>query len=717
MTPVGIGIGQHVGAGASQFSLDAFHIAGSSRSSNAGIKALKEVLLNRTRKNKFMVINFKDKNLSHAELLEYQKLYQEVKFWDLVHNEQLIQVKKDDNVSCDAGGTCSSFLERDKVRMWWHVVYANLTRRAVPENYNYIYRLYLRTDVMYEHGITMEMLVEQLEDVNIKTQKFAHVVPSPFSDGIIDLFIYDDQVRKTYPDIASLGGDIAVSAAVNLGIKPELKNIRVKGIPGISAVYAMKEFKNPVISIIYSQDKLPYAEVKEEFGHVFNVDALGLTGENAKSFWVIQIDETMGLDRGITTENIVRLFRLIKGINIVAWNNLYIHATTDGASSPMEMASKAAAASKETHNKALEKLQIGKYVGEFPEYDDIMRHYDIGYVETNGINMEDILIRDEVDPVRTYCNDPNDIQKIFGVRATKSLFVRELKEVLMNSGQNLDDSLLLLAGDTLVNHGFLQGVTYASLNKGVAGFLDKAGMERPLSTFMNASWGEVDTLNSATSNIVLGKRVKAGTSGFDVMVNDAGSSIKFEDWKAKVDGGLTIASPAAMSAGIKSKSGMILPETYERNGEGKVIITSPDERLESQKDYAAKGVFTNVIAVDDNPSIPDTPARSGLDIPSNASINGDVSSLSSLRSIRQKLTIGLGAKKAEEASSSSSSSSAAKEKTKKKVEAAAGQEIDFDDLASMLENMDYSDEKLASTEPSGPTSNLNIASLESMPSW
>jgi hypothetical protein len=139
-----------------------------------------------------------------------------------------------------------------------------------------------------------------------------------------------------------------------------------------------------------------------------------------------------------------------------------------------------------------------------------------------------------------------------------------------------------------------------------------------------------------------------------------------------------------------------------------MVIASPDERLETQNDYAAKGVFDTVVM-----EAPPEKSKSAFaqsqaessskptDVTGNAI--GGISNISRLRAMRQHLLM---------QSSKKPSKESEEDKGKSKEDA----EPSESDVMSMLANIDYSDVG-APEPPRGAADDIDTDSLKDIISW
>ena len=145
----------------------------------------------------------------------------------------------------------------------------------------------------------------------------------------------------------------------------------------------------------------------------------------------------------------------------------------------------------------------------------------IEYVlETDGINMTQLYLCEDIDPFRSTCNDPNMILQRFGVEAAAKTIYREIDAVLQSASLVNPRHVQLLvhhmthngAISAINRHGFdrLQNI----------GVLEKASFEKGDTILCSGALEKKrDTLQGISGQIALGKFIKMGTGYFDVRLD------------------------------------------------------------------------------------------------------------------------------------------------------------------------------------------------------
>ena len=149
--------------------------------------------------------------------------------------------------------------------------------------------------------------------------------------------------------------------------------------------------------------------------------------------------------------------------------------------------------------------------------DDLCREW---YLDTDGVNLREVLSVDGVDPTRTTCNHFGEIMKCFGIEATRAALMRELKDVLTNDGSYVNHRHMGILCDVMCARGTLMAVTRHGINRADTGALMRCSFEETVEIlFEAASSGELDDCRGVSENIILGQLAPSGTGEFDCFLD------------------------------------------------------------------------------------------------------------------------------------------------------------------------------------------------------
>ncbi|KAI5367743.1 Putative RNA polymerase, alpha subunit, RNA polymerase Rpb1, domain 3, RNA polymerase Rpb1, domain 7 [Septoria linicola] len=142
------------------------------------------------------------------------------------------------------------------------------------------------------------------------------------------------------------------------------------------------------------------------------------------------------------------------------------------------------------------------------------------YLDTDGINLKDVLAVEGVDSTRTTCNHFQSTMRVFGIEAVRASLMRELKDVLTNDGSYVNHRHMAILCDVMCARGELMAVTRHGINRADTGALMRCSFEETVEIlFEAASSGELDDCRGVSENIILGQLAPSGTGEFDMLID------------------------------------------------------------------------------------------------------------------------------------------------------------------------------------------------------
>ncbi|HKL24406.1 MAG TPA: DNA-directed RNA polymerase subunit A' [Candidatus Nanoarchaeia archaeon] len=133
-------------------------------------------------------------------------------------------------------------------------------------------------------------------------------------------------------------------------------------------------------------------------------------------------------------------------------------------------------------------------------------------IATLGNNLKDVIKLEEVNPNKTFSNDPYEVENVFGIEAARELIISEIQEVLDTQGLDIDKKHSLLIADTMTNSGTVRGITRMGIIAQKSSILARATFETPVRQFVNSTIkGDREKLRSVIENIILNQPVPVGT--------------------------------------------------------------------------------------------------------------------------------------------------------------------------------------------------------------
>jgi DNA-directed RNA polymerase II subunit RPB1 len=141
-------------------------------------------------------------------------------------------------------------------------------------------------------------------------------------------------------------------------------------------------------------------------------------------------------------------------------------------------------------------------------------------IYTSGINLKDIRYINNIDLLKTYTSDIISIYNTFGIEAARSAILKELTVVFVASGSNVIFQHLSVLADFMTNTGSLTSIDRHGINKLDTDPLSRASFEQTVDQLLNAAvFGEVDSMNSVSSKIMVGQVIRGGTGMCDLLID------------------------------------------------------------------------------------------------------------------------------------------------------------------------------------------------------
>ena len=142
-------------------------------------------------------------------------------------------------------------------------------------------------------------------------------------------------------------------------------------------------------------------------------------------------------------------------------------------------------------------------------------------IYTEGNNLTDILSQPFINPYECSSNNIHEIYELFGIEAARNILYTEISEVFENAGSYINSRHKQLLVDMMTNKGYLMSMDRHGINKSDRGPLAKCSFEETPDILARAAiFGESDTMNSVSSNIMLGQEVSIGTGSIDILFDE-----------------------------------------------------------------------------------------------------------------------------------------------------------------------------------------------------
>jgi DNA-directed RNA polymerase II subunit RPB1 len=142
-------------------------------------------------------------------------------------------------------------------------------------------------------------------------------------------------------------------------------------------------------------------------------------------------------------------------------------------------------------------------------------------LDTEGVNLMQVLYHPSVDHVRTTSNHIVEIIEVLGIEAARNSLLHELKSVIEFDGSYVNYRHIAILCDVMTYRGHLMAITRHGINRQDTGPLMRCSFEETVDILLDAAaFGERDGLQGVSENIMLGQLAPVGTGSFGLYLNE-----------------------------------------------------------------------------------------------------------------------------------------------------------------------------------------------------
>lgn len=142
-------------------------------------------------------------------------------------------------------------------------------------------------------------------------------------------------------------------------------------------------------------------------------------------------------------------------------------------------------------------------------------------LETSGTDLLRVLILPLVDKRRTTSNHIWDIHQLFGIEATRSSILKEIRIVFEFFNIYVNFRHIALLADTITSNGKLMSISRNGINRVYQSPFRKCSFEETVDILIEAAvYADIDFLKGVTENVMVGQLSKMGTGSFDVIMDN-----------------------------------------------------------------------------------------------------------------------------------------------------------------------------------------------------
>merc|ERR1719313_2762698 len=185
-------------------------------------------------------------------------------------------------------------------------------------------------------------------------------------------------------------------------------------------------------------------------------------------------------------------------------------------------------------------------------------------LDTEGVNLMDVLPHEGVDHTRTTSNHVVEVIQVLGIEAARLALMTELRNVIEFDGSYVNYRHVAILCDVMTYRGHLMAITRHGINRQDTGPLMRCSFEETVDILLDAAaFGERDGLEGVSENIMLGQLAPVGTGSFGVFLNETMLQEAVEPLFAREEygygAGANMMSPGRQTPHHQTPYGMMSP--------------------------------------------------------------------------------------------------------------------------------------------------------------
>lgn len=560
-TTVGITSAEAIGAQTSQMTLNSFHYSGAAKNVSYGVSAINE-LMNASviRKHPAATIQFKDPNITFDDIYKYKR----ADIVGLTLNKLLLAPPTIDQPAMILGDQ----------EPWWYQSFRLLVDPKIPYlNPNggqegmstWMAELELNVDMLYAFRVTPEDIAHAISPSSgyVVRCAFSPIYTKEQRDEYLDpvtneTYVTIRQVPKAVIHVFTIDNNLQRAKALNDDSKsiltteelsliflktvfnPLLSSTLVKGVSGIKG---LDPVERPILSLIRQ-------ELLQAPTYQAQVTKDGKKVVVRGSVWDIIYNKInlhiTGIDRSRVKDLMVAV-----GITVIQENNDILRVIVplrESFTDPVLSQANSQANEKVEKRDVLSPTGLVKYylnidAKDAKEYERKQKEkikadpslvlkigvrrpdtplYNLAYrfhADVEGINLITLLNREDVDPYHTYSNNMYEILFLFGVEATRSFLINDMKNVVSFDDQYVNPRHIMLLVDFMTRFGSIGKIMRSNLKtQNIQDALTEASNEKAATVLLShASVGSAQGTKGVSSSLMVGVSVPVGTGSVNVL--------------------------------------------------------------------------------------------------------------------------------------------------------------------------------------------------------
>lgn len=501
--PIGIITAEAIIGPVTQATLNAFHHTGTDKGAVNGVQSIGELTAaTQNRKRPQAEVHFINKNLTYDEIYALQSKLLGVTLFSLLLHGEYKSVEREFSPDEDVKG--------EPINDWWYKYYLSINNEFVNpslRNDNF-YRLHFNVDKLYEFNITTTDICNKLM-IDPEFNNGCWCIASPTHFGIVDVFADSDNLSslQKVTNILNIVSDNNSISDIFFGkiLVPSLKFINIKGIA-------------------HNENLVPRSHKTLDL--ILRTEKTGVD-----SFYIIRINEGVRRIKMIPKEKLISLLEEC-GIEVYFNGNTLLplpkeleEEIEDDMSLHSSLIVKSIEGSPDTV--VIDKLKEMNKEDEItkkPSYDkssppNLIKYSQYFYAVVEGsekVNLEELLALDIVDEKRTFSNEYEDMNRIFGIEVPRNAMIREYS--LLLSDPYINPAYIINEVNIQTSPGFITAVSASGAARQNTTTLQRASFQEATNIFIKAAiFGKKDSVKDTSSSIFLGKRIALGTGSVNVI--------------------------------------------------------------------------------------------------------------------------------------------------------------------------------------------------------
>ncbi len=310
-----------------------------------------------------------------------------------------------------------------------------------------------------------------------------------------------------------------------------------QGLPRlIEIVDARRNPSTPIMRIFlkseYALNKEKALEVHREIEEVrIESIAYAVEADMVTSSIVIELIPELVQEKDIEIDKIPEKFKRVKKENIQIDGHTII-LEIGGEDGDIQKLQKVREKIQRTIIKGIKGVKRGIITKEPVEREDKdgnVTKQDEYIIQTEGTNLEDVMMVPGVDTVKTLSNHIHEIEELFGIEAARNVLIKEAFDVLDVQGLDVDYRHLLVMSDLMTTTGIIRQIGRHGISGEKQSVLARAAFEVTIKQLLEASlMGEEEPLKGIPENVIVGQIIPVGTGSVDLMMDLDRAQVKLK---------------------------------------------------------------------------------------------------------------------------------------------------------------------------------------------